>query len=41
MDYKEADDTAAVDPFLQVKDTDFFKEQTCLLHNRWTKCVNV
>ncbi|XP_072925576.1 uncharacterized protein [Hemitrygon akajei] len=28
-------------PLLEVHDADFYKEGICMLHDRWTKCVNV
>lgn len=32
---------AAVDYFLRVQDTDFYKDVICMLHYCWAKCVNI
>lgn len=41
--YFNSDDDviAAVDHFLEVQDTDIYKEGICMLHDHWTMCVNV
>lgn len=40
--YFNSDDDiiAAVDHFLEVQDTDIYKERICMLHDHWTTCVN-